>query len=274
MLKKLLTKIRFTRRRDREDFAQTQPNAKTPASHPQSLDEEARLAELGALAASITHDLRQPLAIIDAEIEQIRQIYQHYFWDGKPLKKHIERIEDQTRAIYAVTQYVNVVRGTKDYYEPFMQKLRIEDLIHRTLKSFKREPTAAQIFFKYEQHRSAYIRGYPEMLEQAISNVLRNAVEAIHESQRAQGTVNLDVRFDQATDTLKLEIRDNGCGIDEVSIPRLTTLYTTKAARKANSGLGLFITQRILTLHSGRLEIESQLGSGTTVSLCFPKLKD
>lgn len=271
MLKKLLTKIRYTRRRDREDLGQTQPNAKTPASHPQSLDEEERLAELGALAASITHDLRQPLAIIDAVIEQIRH---RYIYRDEPLMKLIEIIEDQTRAIYAVTQYVNVVRGSRDYFEPFMKKLRVEDLIHRTLKTFKREPHASRVFFKYEQHHSAYIRGSPEMLEQAISNVLRNAVEAIHEAQREHGAVNIAVRIDQATDTLKLDIRDNGCGIDEISIPRLTTVYTTKSARKANSGLGLFIAQRILTLHSGRLEIESLLGSGTTVSLCFPKLKD
>lgn len=270
MLKNLIRRVRRTVRRREQDLTEPRHNAEATFTRPE-LPDEVRLAELGALAASITHDLRQPLAIIDAEIEQIRQRYAYRI---EPLMKHLERIEDQTRAIYAVTQYVNVVRGTEAYYEPFMRKLRIDDLINHTLKTFKREQNTSRVFLKYEPHRSAYIRGYPEMLEQAISNVLRNAVEAIHEAQRAQGTVSIAVRFDQASDTLKLDIKDNGCGIDEVSIPRLTTLYTTKSARKANSGLGLFIAQRILALHDGRLEIESVLGSGTTVSLCLPKLKE
>lgn len=112
------------------------------------------------------------------------------------------------------------------------------------------------------------------MVEQAIFNVLKNAIEAIREARREHGVVSIGVRIDASNEILRLDVRDNGCGIDETSIPHLTTLFTTKASKKANSGIGLFITQRILKLHSGKLEIASVVGTGSTVSLCFPKWKN
>jgi signal transduction histidine kinase len=108
------------------------------------------------------------------------------------------------------------------------------------------------------------------MLEQAMTNVFKNAVEAICEARPHGGVVDVEVKTDVMSEMVRVDVTDNGCGIPDENIPELATLYSTKGNKKANSGIELFITARILKLHDGRLEARSKLGEGTTVSILIP----
>ena len=73
---------------------------------------------------------------------------------------------------------------------------------------------------------------------------------------------------------MNIEVKDNGCGIAEQDIPHLTTLYTTKAHLKPNSGIGLFIVEKIIRMHEGSIDISSELGQGTAVRILLPEWID
>src|SRR5207249_3946347 len=124
----------------------------------------------------------------------------------------ISVIEDQTARIHAITRYIDLVRGTKAFSERYMAKLRLGDVVNRAIKSLKLGTNTSDVFFKY-QDQSAFTRGNRELVEQAIVNVLKNAVEAIHETSRKHGTVIIRLTAAKDSDTVSLDIIDNGCGI-------------------------------------------------------------
>jgi signal transduction histidine kinase len=100
-------------------------------------------------------------------------------------------------------------------------------------------------------------------LKEAFLNICKNAVDAMHASGR------LSVRLNSAGEKIIVEISDTGPGIDKKTRENLfTPFYTTK---DDSFGLGLFITQRTVQAHGGKIDINSEPGEGTTVTLTFPK---
>jgi signal transduction histidine kinase len=96
-------------------------------------------------------------------------------------------------------------------------------------------------------------------------NVVRNALQACA-SRGDGGEVRLSAR--EVDGEVRIVVEDNGAGIEQDLLPRLSTpFFTTK---EGGTGLGLWITQGIMQSHGGRLELESTLGTGTKVTLALP----
>lgn len=229
--------------------------------------ERSELEDLGALTASIEHDLKTPLGIINLEIAGMKRTHQA----NDKVIADLERIERATRRIYAVTQIVTVLRS-KDYYRQLMAKTNVAELVHQSVSAVRKGTGVPKTFFKIDVKERIFIRAYGPMLETAIVNILKNSLDAISEAKHRGGVIRITTRKVWPEETLiQLMIADNGCGIPPENIPKLTSLFTTKIQQKPNSGLGLFITGRIVEFHDGEIQVESQLGKGTTVSLFLPK---
>ncbi|HEX5419507.1 MAG TPA: ATP-binding protein, partial [Gammaproteobacteria bacterium] len=104
----------------------------------------------------------------------------------------------------------------------------------------------------------------PELLEQAVINLLRNACDAVSQAARPQVQVECALRSGE----LAIEVTDNGCGIpparrDEVFVP----FFTTKAG---GSGIGLNLARQIALAHGGRLELRSPECGGSVFALLLP----
>jgi len=180
----------------------------------------------------------------------------------------LDRIEDATARIYAVTQIIPALRASKEYYEQLMVRVNISDVIGRSIKTIKSQLDISNVIFKFEG-RDYYIKANPQMLETAIENILKNSVEAIIDTNRDRGLIEIFLR--KARDKkIELVILDNGCGIAAENLPKLTTLFTTKNNLKANSGIGLFIANRIVRFHQGELRVSSEAGKSTKVSIILP----
>ncbi|WP_199617117.1 sensor histidine kinase [Paenibacillus alkalitolerans] len=103
---------------------------------------------------------------------------------------------------------------------------------------------------------------------EVLTNIVRNAVEAMPEGGR------LYVKIYETKRTVSVEIRDTGVGIDRKQISQvLEPFYTTKAGRALNFGLGLAYCYSVMRKHGGTLDLHSEVGRGTAVSLNFPKGK-
>lgn len=236
------------------------------ASPPDETPDRSALEDLGALTASIEHEIKTPLSVINIEVQRMIERYQF----DLVLISHLERIKEETKRIYAVTKIVPLLRGTSQYYQQFMERTDLDDSIRRSIKAVRQELHAENIFFQTYGTKSFAVRGNNSMLEQVFVNILKNAVEAIRESERKQGRVV--VHRSSRAGSIMVEITDNGCGIPKENIDQLTgIMFTTKQDKKANSGIGLFIANRIVSLHNGRVEIQSDLGVGTTVSVILPR---
>jgi signal transduction histidine kinase len=235
------------------------------------LAEKSALEDLGRLTASIQHDIRNPLIVIESEVEKLMQRMQAH----SDVVNRLKYVDEQKNRIFKATNLVPLLRGSDAYFQPLMRKVAIDDLVNRTIKAVKREMTTSGIYFRVKERSNEehiFVRGDAQLIEQAVTNVLKNSVEAIKEvPDDRSGVIYLDMGYDTNPAMVRLEINDNGSGISEEDLPNVTSLFTTRDEQKANSGLGLFITNRIMRIHGGDLKIDSTKHIGTTVSLLIPR---
>jgi signal transduction histidine kinase len=99
-----------------------------------------------------------------------------------------------------------------------------------------------------------------------ILNLVSNAIDACDKSQ---GVVEITTQTDETSKWLKIVISDNGCGISEDNLKKLfSPFFSTKGSK--GTGLGLAITQKIISEHGGSVNVESELGKGTTFNIELP----
>jgi signal transduction histidine kinase len=102
----------------------------------------------------------------------------------------------------------------------------------------------------------------PGQLRQALDNLVRNAVEATPEG----GRVSIAARRESGGHVV--EVHDTGHGIEPDQLPRIFDLYFTTKAN--GTGVGLAVTQQIVTAHGGTIEVDSRPGGGTTMTVRLP----
>jgi signal transduction histidine kinase len=242
------------------------------------LQTQERLVRLGMLASSIKHDVVTPLAAMGTELETLKDRYQH---DPRITRK-LQSLQDLMDRIYAKVQVVDIFRGDKEFFnrDLYMTKINMLELVHRAVKLIKNEMAVlkrvdSRDFIKVEG-RDVWVRAYGPMFEQVIVNVIKNGLEAIDEAKRDRGLVTIkvstiDVENSKYSRWVKVEVHDNGEGIPPQNIRKLATLFTTRAKKKPNSGIGLFISSKILEIHDGEIKFESTLGVGTIVTILMPE---
>lgn len=235
------------------------------------LNERSALVDLGLLTASIQHDIQNPIAVIDSELVKLKERLQAY----PDVITRLNNIDELTDKISEATTVVPLLRGSDNYFQKLIQKVALEDLLNGILKMVKREMNTTNIYFRTNWKTDGpkhFIRAYPPLLERAIINIVKNGLEAIREANRASGVIDVKVAEDTPqSEMIRLEFIDNGRGIPAGDLPKVTSLYTTRGDRKANSGIGLYISKRILEVHNGTLKLESEEGVGTVVTFLLPK---
>ena len=235
----------------------------------EKLETRSELEEIGLLTASIEHEIKNPLAVIESEIELMQMRFQSH----PEILKSLARLNEQKERIYTITKIIPVLRADATLNEKSMVKTSIRSLVHQSIKAVKQEVSTRHVTFKYNSAASDFfVNAYPPLLQQAIINIMKNSIEAIDESGRPRGVVDIMVRHDRAFKNLvRIEINDNGCGIASENLDKVTTLFTTKSGSKPNAGLGLFITNKIVKTHGGNIGIESKVNEGTTVSIILAR---
>ena len=108
----------------------------------------------------------------------------------------------------------------------------------------------------------------PEGIETCLTNLISNGVDAAVMHREGRGKVC--VRVADRDGDLVFEVEDNGCGIEgEIREKIFTTFFTTKGGK--GTGLGLLTTRRIVQEHGGRMQVESEVGSGSTFRIILPR---
>jgi two-component system NtrC family sensor kinase len=123
-------------------------------------------------------------------------------------------------------------------------------------------------FLKEFSAKSDLIYGSPNQIKQACVSILVNASEAVLEN----GEINMKTSNPDEK-SIKIEITDNGPGISAEDVPHIFEPFFTTKQNGNGIGLGLAIVHGIIQSHNGKIEVKSELGKGTTISVTLPLIK-
>ena len=233
----------------------------------QQLWQAAKLASVGELAATVAHELNNPLAIVGLMIESLLEQVPA----GDPKRHSLEIVNQEVaRMGHQVARLLQFSRSgqpqisTVDVTEEIASTL---DLVRNHLRN-----RGVNVVTDFQPGIST-IQADREQLRQLCLNLLTNAADAMPKG----GTVAVRVApcsINGNSPALGIEFTDTGAGIASEDLPKIMEpFYTTKPEGKG-TGLGLAICRRIVQEHHGVLEIKSELGRGTTVRSALPVQAD
>lgn len=231
----------------------------TDLSGVRAMEEEIRrldqLAALGRFAAGIAHEIRNPLAGIEAGVEYLGR----HFPAAGP-----ER-EDLLFVINEVRRLNSIVSDLLDYTRPRpLEPLRVDAaaLAHRARQSV--EPIAQRRSVRVELSgaRQVYFEADPDRIGQVLLNLVKNGVEAAPEGSEVQ------LSWRETQTTVEFQIEDRGAGLaDEAQTRLFEPFFTTKGS---GTGLGLSLSHAIVQQHGGHLVLENRSGGGAVARLELP----
>jgi len=180
--------------------------------------------------------------------------------------KYLKVIEAETK------RCGDIVKGLLDFSRKDEENLQAKQL-HKILKEacdlMAHQMKISNINF-YTDYSAANdsISCRENQIKQACIAILVNASEAVVDNGEIMiKTSNPD------DDSIKLEIKDNGVGINPDDIPHIFEPFFSAKQKASGIGLGLAIVHGIVQSHNGKVEVESEIGKGTTISIIFPLLK-
>lgn len=214
------------------------------------------LAEIGQLAASLAHEIKNPLAGISGAIQIIRDSMDA----TNPHRPIITEMLGQIHRLDAtVKDLLHYARPTP----PKAKKVDLDRVVRRVLMVLREEPVIQQVKIMYKGITTeAIVYADEDQLEQLLMNLILNAAQAVE----GGGIVRIGVT--PGDGAVELVIADDGQGMPASTRDRaFEPFYTTKAR---GTGLGLSICKRIVEVHGGRIDLCSELNEGTTVTVLLP----
>lgn len=225
-----------------------------------------RLASMGQIAASVAHEINNPLGIILGFTQDLISDKSEGDADIDPLKK----IEQETeRCARIVKDLLDLARADRVKRGP----VDLKELIAKTLPLFKLHFRDERIVLDQEIPDSIHVVGDENQLQQILMNVILNSIFSMKE-RGGELKISLARENDSgAGDSMAaIRISDTGKGIPKEHLEKVfDPFFTTK--RKGGSGLGLFIVHRLVEGHGGTISIESEEGKGTTCTITLPTVE-
>jgi len=218
-----------------------------------------REQELQMMLSGIAHEVRNPLGGIAIFSGLLRE----ELADNPNLSSYVERIE---RELESLKRVVNDFLDYARRLPPTLITTNLFDLGEDVLELLRSEAAAKQVKVHFESPKKLASVVDKEQIRRALINLVRNAIQ----STPAQGEVVLSMA--NQDEDLLMEIRDTGSGIPKEHLEKLFTPFFT--TREQGTGLGLALVKKIVDLHHGKIDVESQPGRGTVFRLVLPRGED
>ncbi|SMQ74363.1 two-component system, OmpR family, phosphate regulon sensor histidine kinase PhoR [Altererythrobacter xiamenensis] len=220
--------------------------------------------------ANASHELRTPLASIIGYVETLRDEGEDL--DPKTAAKFHETILKEARRLQSlVSDLMSLSRVEAEKHEEPSEPLDLAPLVERAARDAAGSERADNLRFELEAGHQ--VRGDAKQLEQLVRNLVDNALK--YGASDAPVEVKL---VKGAENRMHLIVTDHGEGIAAEHIPHLTRrFYRTDPGRSRASGgtgLGLAIVKHIVERHRGRLDIESEVGKGTSITVRIPLIDE
>ena len=243
-----------------------------------------KMASLGNLVAGVAHEINTPLGSLNSNSDTMGRMVTALKSSLKDDGKHPQPERANKERVDKTSRLLEQLRALADFNKTASQRMIA---IVTSLRSFARLDRATedqvdmheglettltlienQLKDRVTVHKdyaaTPRVRCYPSQLNQVYMNLLLNASQAI------EGKGDIYLKTFATDDAVAVEITDTGAGISAENRSRVFDPGFTTKGVKVGTGLGLSIVQRIIDDHNGKIEVESQVGKGTTIRVFLP----
>lgn len=233
-----------------------------------------RMAVLGTLAAGAAHELNSPLGVLSSNqqistnaVSRLLSLRGGDETQSAKLAAILESCKQSSeRALERISSVAESLKRFAQLDRAELRRLDVEEGLQSAL-ALLGPAIPGEVRVERRFAKVPPLEGSARELNQAFMTVLRNAVEAI------DGAGVVSVETAATSDQLFVRIRDNGRGMNEEKAAHLFDMAWSEEGARTKMRMGLAAAQAIVQQHGGQIEVESALGSGTTVTFIFPLVR-
>jgi signal transduction histidine kinase len=250
-----------------QSYKQLKSQSEKLSEMEEQLRSSERLSILGELAASLAHEVRNPLGSIWGVVEILKDECKK---EGKDSEFAEILIQEVKRLNQVVENYLNLARQPKLHIKACNLQEIIGSVIY--LLNYKARKQGIQIITDFPG-KPIWIKANENQLQQILINLILNSMAAIED----KGTVKIKTEIKHVDKTaeksrghnvVRLSVIDSGHGIDPAAEEKIFNPFFT--TREEGTGLGLSIVKRIVDQNKWNIAVESEPGTGTTITITFP----
>ncbi len=217
-----------------------------------------RLSAISRLSSGVAHEIKNPLNAILLRLDLLKVRL------GESDEEVVQELDILSKEVLRLNRVVTTFLDFSRPVEVHFEDLDLVALSREVAELIRPQANAAKIDVLFKStEESADMRGDPDLLKQAVLNLVTNAVEAMS----SKGG-KLVVQVSRSGSNWVLEVADTGPGIPPELRPKVFQLYFTSKSK--GSGIGLAMTYRAAQLHNGTVSFASESGVGTTFRMEFP----
>jgi len=218
-----------------------------------------KLASLGQLAASVAHEINNPLAGVLTYTKLLaRKISGDTLEKGAALD-YLSKMESE------VGRCSRIIRNLLDFSrqtEPMLRLVDVNQVIEQVLAMVGHQAQLQNVDVVRELSPSLpKVMADSDKLQQVFTNLTLNAIQAM------SGGGRLTLRTSVANSQVRIDVQDTGCGISKENLSKLFTPFFTTKEKGSGVGLGLAVVRGIIERHKGEIKVQSEVGKGTTFSV-------
>jgi len=220
-----------------------------------------RLADIGTLAATVAHELRNPLGVIHLAAYNLRK-------EKAELNdnRHLSNIE---KKVWEGNQIIDNLLSYARIKIPNYEEVKIISILDECASSAQgRFGEKGIVIEKKYEADVGFIEADPNQIREIFANILNNACQSFPTGSDG-GKVELSA--ERAGEMIKISVKDTGVGIAAEDLDKIFEPFFTRKAK--GTGLGLTICNELVNMHQGKIEIDSKEGQGTKVSIFLPEYR-
>lgn len=251
------------------DHSQGLKEKKKFAEDLKSVYHMAKLADLGKIAASVAHEMNNPLMVIQGQAELLELKANKSPLSGDEVRRLVDPIyRSVERMSQIVTQMKNIARNP----DGKMEKMDLAKVMSEGLLLVQHRSNFLGVEIKIDCPSGVMVNGNRTQIEQVVVNMINNAMDSMEEASFEVRQIEIKVQVSAEYTTV--ELKNTGPAIPkDIQDSILNPFFTTKAVGKG-TGLGLSVCSGIMRAHKGSLKLKYSNESGTCFELKFPAVHD
>jgi PAS domain S-box-containing protein len=227
-----------------------------------------KLVSLGQLAASVAHEVNNPLAGIMVYIKLLLKRYKERKIQNENTKKQLLKIEKE------LERTTRIIRNLLDFArqsEPNIRPVNINKVLEAALLLVEHQINLENIkLVRKSEARLPLVLADFDKIQQVFVNIIMNAIQAMPDGGNLtiSTSVAKGVRIGESLkDTVRIDIKDTGVGISKENMSKLFTPFFTTKEKGKGVGLGLPVVHGIIEQHKGKIKVASESNVGTTFTI-------
>jgi signal transduction histidine kinase len=218
-----------------------------------------KMGAIGLLAGNIAHELNNPLT----GLRSLSQVLLDEAEKDSNISNDLREIEK------AAGRSQQIIRNLREFSQGVTQEVRpisLDDIIQKTIPMLKAVMRIHRQEFDL-QAKNFFIAVEPQMIQQVVFNLVNNACQAMKDP----GILSVKTWHEPSTRTVHMSVADTGTGIPPKILEKIFEPFFTTKKEGLGTGLGLSLAKKIVETYSGRIEVKTEEGKGSTFHVFFPE---